>query len=270
MRVLITGCSSGFNLGAARLIARRGHEVFATVRNPATATELRDARDSGLPIHIEALDVRDGEQAHTLMDRIVAGGGVDALVNNAGASIFGPVEATSIDQMRDLMEVNLFGPMRLIQLALPHMRSRRQGRIINVSSLSGIIPLPYVGLYGATKHAFDAMSFSLAAELREFGIKVTIITPSGFKTSITDKLWEPAIAIDDAIYAARTKLVHTKMSIRLDNDPAPVFQLIANVLEDDNPTVRHLIGANAVALASRRRQISDDEWVEHMVAFQNP
>ena len=270
MRVLITGCSSGFGLGAARLIAQRGHEVFSTVRNPAAAIELQQARDSGLSIHIEALDVRDADQARALMDRIIADGGIDALVNNAGASIFAPIEATSIDQMRDLMEVNLMGPMRLIQLALPHMRSRGQGRIINVSSLSGIIPLPYVGLYGATKHAFDAMSFSLAAELREFGIKVTIITPSGFKTSIAENLWEPAIAIDDATYTARTKLVHAKMSTRLDNDPTPVFQLIADTLEADNPTVRHLIGANAVALTSHRRQISDDEWIEHMVAFQNP
>lgn len=269
MRVLITGCSSGFGLGAARLIAQRGHEVFATVRNPASAVELQKDRDSGLPIHIEALDVRNADQARKLIDRIIGSGGIDALINNAGASIFAPVEATSIEQMRDLMDVNVFGAMRLIQLVLPHMRSRRRGRIINVSSLSGIIPLPYVGLYGATKHALDAMSFSLAAELRDFGIRVTIITPSGFKTSITDKLWEAGIKIDEATYDARTEAVHEKMSTRLDNDPTPVFKLIADTLEAENPPIRQLVGSNAVELAHRRRQMSDDEWMEFMVAFQD-
>jgi NAD(P)-dependent dehydrogenase (short-subunit alcohol dehydrogenase family) len=106
MRILITGCSSGFGLGTARLLAEQGHDVIATVRNPATATELRDLQASGLPITIESLDIRDAENARDVMTRVLENGGLDALVNNAGASIFAAVEASSIDQMRDLMALS--------------------------------------------------------------------------------------------------------------------------------------------------------------------
>jgi NAD(P)-dependent dehydrogenase (short-subunit alcohol dehydrogenase family) len=268
MRILITGCSSGFGLGTARLLAEQGHDVIATVRNPATATELRDLQASGLPITIESLDIRDAENARDVMTRVLENGGLDALVNNAGASIFAAVEATSIDQMRDLMETNLFGAVRLIQLVLPHMRRRKSGRIINVSSLSGIIPLPYLGAYGATKHALDAMSFSLAAEVRPFGIYVTIVSPSGFKTSITDKLWPAGIAVDEPAYETGTKIITQKMAGRLNNDPAPVFQAIADFLQTPNPPLRHLIGENAQKLSEMRRASSDAEWLEYMLAFQ--
>lgn len=270
MRILITGCSSGFGLGTARLLAQRGYDVIATVRDPSAATELQRLRGSGLPIRIEALDVCNAEQSQALMEKIIGERGLDALINNAGASVFGPVEAMSIDQMRDLMEVNVFGAMRLIQLALPHMRSRRRGRIINVSSLSGIIPLPYVGLYGATKHALDALSFSLAAELREFGIMVTIISPSGFKTQITDKLWTPEVSLDEPSYAAKTKIIQEKMTTRLDNDPFPVFEAIAATLESPHPPIRQLVGSNASELSEMRRRASDEEWFDFMDAFQQP
>ena len=270
MRVLITGCSSGFGLGTARLLARRGHEVIATVRNPAASTELRKLRDSGLPIKIEALDVRNEAQARSVIERTIDAGGLDALVNKAGASIFGPVEATSLNQMRDLMEVNLLGAMRLIQLVLPHMRLRKQGRIVNVSSLSGIICLPYVGLYGATKHALDALSLSLAAEVRDFGIWVTILSPSGFRTQITDKLWAPEGPFEDPVYSARTKIVRDRMTTRLDNDPAPVFEAITATLESPHPPIRQLVGSNAQELAHMYRSASDEAWFDFMDAFQRP
>lgn len=268
MRILITGCSSGFGLGTARLLAKQGHDVIATIRNPTIATELRGLQESGLPITIETLDIRDAGNARDVMKRVIENGGLDALVNNAGASIFAAVEATSIDQMRDLMETNLFGAVRLIQLALPHMRNRKRGRIINISSLSGIIPLPYLGAYGATKHALDAMSFSLAAEVRQFGIYVTIVSPSGFKTSITDKLWQDDLAVAEPTYQTGVEAISRKMAARLDNDPAPVFEAIAELLHAPDPPLRYLIGDNALKLAEKRRSSSAEEWLQYMLSFQ--
>lgn len=268
MRILITGCSSGFGLGTARLLAERGHDVIATVRNPATATGLRQLQDSGLPITIETLDIRDAENARDVMTRVLDGGELDALVNNAGASLFAAVEATSVDQMRDLMETNLLGAVRLMQLALPHMRSRKAGRIINISSLSGIVPLPYLGAYGATKHALDAISLSLAAEVRPFGIYVTIVSPSGFRTSITDKLWQGDIDVAEPAYLAGVETVSRKMAARLDNDPAPVFEAIADLLQAPDPPLRCLIGDNARKLAEVRRSSNDEDWLHYMLSFQ--
>ncbi len=202
------------------------------------------------------------------MTRVIENGELDALVNNAGASIFAAVKATSIDQMRNLMETNLFGAVRLIQLVLPHMRNRKRGRIVNVSSLSGIIPLPYLGIYGATKHALDAISISLAAEVREFGIHITIVSPSGFRTSITNKVWQGDIAVTEPAYQAGVETVSRKMAARLDNDPTPVFEAITDLLHTSDPPLRYLIGDNALKLAEVHRSSSDEEWLQYMLSFQ--
>src|SRR5690606_30079439 len=225
---------------------------IASVRNPSTATELHQLQESGLPISIQTPDICEADNAREVMTRVLDGAGVDALANTADATLYASVEATSRDQMRDMMITMLLDDDRLIQLALPHMGDRRAGRIINISSLSGIVPLPYLGAYGATKHALDAVSLSLAAEVRPFGVYVTIVSPSGFRTSITDKLWPAGIAVDEPAYETGTKIITQKMAGRLNNDPAPVFQAIADLLQTPNPPLRHLIGENAQKLSEMR------------------
>ncbi len=162
--VLITGCSSGFGLVTALEFARRGDLVFASMRNVAKAGPLREAaRAEGLAIEVVEIDVTDDGSVRRGVDHVLASAGhVDVLVNNAGISHYGTVRLTPWDWMRETMETNFFGAVRMIRAVLPTMRARRSGNIVNVSSVQGRVPgYPFVSMYGASKHALGALSESL-------------------------------------------------------------------------------------------------------------
>jgi NADP-dependent 3-hydroxy acid dehydrogenase YdfG len=152
----ITGCSSGFGIGLARLALHAGHKVIATSRNPPKTPSL---------VHeIEALggtwlqlDVCSPELSHVLDKALSIYGKIDVLVNNAGSSILGPVEDISDAEARSMMEVNFFAPLNIIRHVVPHMRERRSGTIINISSTAGIVAVPTAGIYAASKHALEGL-----------------------------------------------------------------------------------------------------------------
>ena len=185
--VLITGCSSGFGLEAALAFARRGDTVVATMRNLAKADTLqRRVEAEGLTVELEELDVTDvGSISRACTAVTGRHGAVDVLVNNAGVGYAGPVETISIDRARALMETNFWGAMNTAREVLPRMREQRSGTIINVTSLQGLIPgTIYSGMYSASKHALNALSEALAAELDPYGIRVVCIEPGFFATEI--------------------------------------------------------------------------------------
>ena len=158
-RALITGCSSGFGRATAIELKARGHEVVATARRPETLDDLDvDAR--------LALDVTDDA---SVAAAVAAAGQVDALVNNAGINVAGPVEKVPVDEVRRLFETNVFGALRMTQAVLPQMRARRGGTIVNVSSINGRVAQPLAGFYAATKFALEAMSEALHFEAGHFG-----------------------------------------------------------------------------------------------------
>lgn len=176
--VLVTGVSSGIGRTTAEQFARRGCAVFGTVRNLATATPLPG-------VTLVAMDVRDTDSVQrAVADIIGRAGRIDVLVNNAGMNMTGAVEETSIAEAHVMFETNVFGAMRTIQAVLPHMRQQRGGRIVNISSVLGFLPSPYMGLYSASKHAIEGLSESLDHEVRQFGIRVTLVEPAYAKTSL--------------------------------------------------------------------------------------
>lgn len=182
--VLITGCSSGVGRSSALRFLRAGRPVYATARRPATLTELVEHGAVGL-----RLDVTDESSMSEAVKRVEADhGAVGILVNNAAFGLQGAVEAVSLDDLRAQFETNVFGLVRLTQLVLPAMRARRQGRIINVSSMGGHFTLP--GSFGvhASKHAVEAISDGLRMEMRPFGIKVSVIEPGPIDTSFGETL----------------------------------------------------------------------------------
>jgi short-subunit dehydrogenase len=180
--ILITGCSSGIGKVTAAHLAANGHNVYATARDPAKLTELAEAGCKTL-----ALDVTDEASMKAAVAAVVeAEGAVGVLINNAGFSQSGAVEATPMDAIRKLYETNVFGAVRLTQLALPGMRRQGAGRIINVSSVAGRVTMPGSGVYSSTKFAIEAFSDALRFEVAGFGIHVVVIEPGPTRTNFTD------------------------------------------------------------------------------------
>jgi NAD(P)-dependent dehydrogenase (short-subunit alcohol dehydrogenase family) len=187
--VLITGASSGIGRATARRFAARGWRVFASMRRPEKGEELlHDARHRGWWLEIPALDVTDDRSVDAAVAGVLAstGGRIDVLVNNAGYFAFGPLEEVSADELRAQLETNVVGAHRVTRAVLPSMRARRQGRVVFIGSLSGLVALPICGPYHASKWALEGMVETLRYELHPFGIGVTLVEPGPFKTALHD------------------------------------------------------------------------------------
>ncbi|KMS82139.1 MULTISPECIES: SDR family oxidoreductase [Streptomyces] len=190
-RWLVTGCSSGLGRALAGAAAEAGDLVVATARRPATMKDLADRYPDR--VSAVALDVCDTEQCEAAVAHAVDRfGGVDVLVNNAGAGLFGAVEEVSDNELRAQLEVLTVAPWRLTRLALPLMRRQQFGHVVNVSSIAGRMGLPGLSAYVTGKYALEGMSQALAAEVAPFGIRVHAVEPGGFATRYSTSLAEAA------------------------------------------------------------------------------
>lgn len=176
--VLITGVSSGIGRGAAQAFAKQGCRVFGTVRNTATAEPIPG-------VELVEMDIRDDASVLRGVQNVIAQARrIDVLVNSAGVTLLGATEETSITEAQALFDTNLFGLLRTSKAVLPYMREQGSGRIVNVSSVLGFLPAPYMALYSASKHAVEGLSETLDHELRQFGIRVALVEPSFTKTRL--------------------------------------------------------------------------------------
>ncbi len=177
---LITGASGGIGLAAGVALIRAGYRVFGTSRHAAPG-EVRQG------IHMLRCDVTDdGSVKQLIKDVVGLAGRIDVLVNNAGRSLIGAAEESSLGQARSLFDINVFGIIRTTTEVLPIMRKQGQGRVINISSVAGFLPGPYTALYNATKHAVEGYSKSLDHELRTFGIRVSLVEPVFTRTALEE------------------------------------------------------------------------------------
>src|SRR4029453_15885341 len=169
--VLISGASSGIGRATAELIAAHGYRVFGGVRAPATTRPVAG-------VEFMPLDVRDEASAKAFVDEVRGRAGrIDVLINNPGVNLVGAVEETSIGQAQALFDTNVIGVLRMVQAVLPDMRRQGAGQIVNISSILGFMPAPFMGVYASTKHAIEGLSESLDHEVRAFGIRVVLIEP---------------------------------------------------------------------------------------------
>ncbi|MDR7151898.1 NAD(P)-dependent dehydrogenase (short-subunit alcohol dehydrogenase family) [Hydrogenophaga palleronii] len=176
--VFVTGVSSGIGRATAAQFAQRGCNVFGSVRDLKKAPAIPG-------VEFVEMDVRDTASVQRAVNAIIGKAQrIDVLVNNAGGTMLGSVEETSVAEVHALFETNVFGILRTIQAVLPHMRQQRSGRIINVSSVLGFLPAPFMGLYAASKHAVEGLSESLDHEVRNLGIRVVLVEPSYTKTNL--------------------------------------------------------------------------------------
>ena len=176
--VVITGASSGIGRATAEKFAKHGCRVFGTVRSIAKAAPL-----SG--VELVEMEIRDDASVKRGIQSVIdRSGRIDVLVNNAGAGMVGAVEETAIAEAASLFDTNVLSILRTTQAVLPHMREQAQGRIVNVSSVLGFLPAPYMGIYAASKHAVEGLSETLDHEVRQFGIRVTLVEPAFTKTNL--------------------------------------------------------------------------------------
>jgi NAD(P)-dependent dehydrogenase (short-subunit alcohol dehydrogenase family) len=249
-RVLITGCSTGIGRAAAVELTKRGHEVIATARRPETLADLDVAERL-------ALDVDSDESVRAAVDKA---GRVDALVNNAGFGVVGPVETLPLDQVRRMIETNVFGAWRMLQAVLPGMRERGSGTIVNVTSLAGRVVAPLNGAYSASKYALEAVSEALHYEVGHFGIRVVLIEPGEFTTNFGDR--ELRLGLD-APYDELDRLWQQAQERLPGHDPAgppgpePVAAAIADAIESDDTPLRVPVGADAEVIVSTRMAMDD-------------
>lgn len=193
-KILITGCSSGFGLDAAKLFLERGWDVVATMRKPDDGLLPKSDR-----LQILALDVTN---ATSIAKAIADAGPIDVLVNNAGYAAPAPIELIGIDQVRALFETNTLGTLAVTQAVLPAFRERRHGVIINVSSSVTLRPMPLLGVYRASKAAVNAFAESLALEAQSFGVRVHVVLPGrSLETKFGENAFPHARGIDHPAYA---------------------------------------------------------------------
>ena len=200
--VLITGTSKGIGLEAALAFGRAGHTVHATMRNPKQSPELADAvAREKLPISVSTIDVDSEESVADGTAAILKDHGpIDVLVNNAGVERAGSVEELSLGEFRAVMETNYFGALRCIKAVAPHMRQRRSGCIINVTSVAGRIASPPLAPYTASKWALEALSEALAGEMKTFNVRVAIVEPGIIDTSMAHRIADQP---DSSLYPQR-------------------------------------------------------------------
>lgn len=205
--VLISGASRGIGLAIADLLARGGYVVYAGARNPSSPSLLNLKKQYPDHLHIIPLDVTDEKNVQAAVDTILSKEGkIDVLVNNAGIGIYGTVENVTIEEAQQVFDVNFFGVMRLSQAVLPSMRTHNKGRIIQISSRSGFRPFLAFSIYAASKFALEGLSETMAATLKPWNIKVSLIEPGPVNTSFdTDSTYGSRLPHSQDLYGSRLK-----------------------------------------------------------------
>ena len=250
-RILVTGASGGLGLHLSLVLARRGHAVTATMRNLDKQEALKSAAEAEkLDIRILKLDVEDAGSIEACIGEMVqACGGIDVLVNNAGAGFVRTTEQASEDEIRWVMDVNFMGVVRCTKAALPQMRAQRAGHVINISSIGGLVGQPFNEIYCAAKFAVEGYTESMASYMdKGFGIKFTAIEPGGISSDFARNVmaqFQAGGGLKDDAYRPLFQTYLGAMQGRPPEEMARVYQtpeavaeVIAGCIEMDAPPVR--------------------------------
>lgn len=251
--VFITGISSGFGLETARLLSQEGHVVYGTVRREVEP----------LPnVHYIKVDVRDREAVMQAVAEIVEKEGhVDVLVNNAGMGIGGPLEFATEEEIRLQMDTNFMGLVHCVDAVLPHMRQQGRGKIIALSSIGGLMGLPFQGFYSASKFAIEGYCEALRLETQSFGIQVVVIRPGDFATGFTGRRKKVA---DEAALEAypiyKTAIEKVEHDENGGLKPVVLAQKISQIVKKDNPKNGYVVASFGQKLSVLLKKILPAKW----------
>jgi short-subunit dehydrogenase len=243
---IVTGASSGIGDASARALRQAGFRVFGTSRRivagPAEA------------ITMLACDVTDDASVKAMVDNVLnTAGRIDVLVNNAGTGLLGGAEESSIDQAQALFNVNLFGVIRASNAVLPIMRNQKAGRIVNISSVLGLIPAPFSALYASTKHALEGYSESLDHEVRTFGIRVCLLEPAYTRTSFEQNMVPPDRTLDAYAPARGRANALVQDVMKTADNPEIVAEKLIEAVTATSPRRRYACGKVARQVSLLRR-----------------
>ena len=259
--VIITGTSKGIGLETALAFGRAGYKVFATMRNPESATAFKQQiKEESLTRTILAMDVDSDESVKRCIDGILReNGSIDVLVNNAGIERHGSIEELEMSDFKAVMETNYFGVLRCIKSVLPQMRKGRNGCIINVASVAGKIANTPLGAYAASKFALEAVSEALAQEVKPFNIRVAIVEPG-----IIDTQMARNISIgSNSVYPQTNRFGGLfTASLKTPTNASMVADKILEIAENETWQLRHPVGPDAIPFLGWRASMTDEEWVD--------
>jgi NAD(P)-dependent dehydrogenase (short-subunit alcohol dehydrogenase family) len=250
---IVTGASGGIGEATARALHAAGYRVFGTYRRPPTT------KSPG--IEYLACDVTSDESVKAAVGEVLSKTGrIDLLVNNAGVGLVGGAEESSLEQAKSLFDVNLFGLIRMTKAVLPTMRRKRAGRIVNISSVMGLIPAPFMALYSASKHAVEGYSESLDHEIRGSGVRVVLVEPAYTRTSFEGNLYQADQQLD-VYQSARTNAEGVlRDEMKNADTPELVASAVVNASTEANPHRRYAAGRTARQVSLLRRFVPESAF----------
>lgn len=258
---LITGVSSGFGRAIADAALAAGDRVVGTLRNNAHRAAFADQAPGRS--HGVILDVTQTDKIAPTVERIEREvGPIDVLVNNAGYGHEGLVEESSMEELRRQFDVNFFGAVAVIKAVLPSMRQRRRGFIINVTSMGGIITLPGLGFYHASKFALEGLSESLGKEVKDFGIHVTAVEPGAFRTDWAGRSMARAprsIADYDTLMTPIRERRQAQSGKQI-GDPSKLAEAVVKLVNSEDPPAHLLLGSDAYKLVGEKLALLQSEF----------
>lgn len=243
---LVTGASSGIGREIAQLLAQRGARVFGAVRNPKSAKPIPG-------VEIVRMDVTDDASVNDAIQGIVQKAGpIEILVNNAGFGLTGALEETTVQEARDQFETNFFGVLRVTNAALAGMRQAGHGRIVNISSVVGFIPAPFMGIYTASKHAVEGYTETLDHEVRQFGVRALLVQPYYTKSKINQNEKTAQSRLD--AYAIHRQRMHEVVAngVKHGDEPQLVAEAVWRAVTAKSPRLRYPVGRGVLLSRLRR------------------
>jgi len=250
---IVTGAAGGIGEATARALARAGYRVFGTYR--------KTPRSKSTDVEYLACDVTSDESVEAAVKEVLTKAGrINLLVNNAGVGLVGGAEESSLAQAKSLFDVNLFGVMRTTKAVLPVMRRQRVGRIVNISSVQGVIPAPYMALYASSKHALEGYSESLDHEVRDAGVRVVLVEPAYTRTLFDSNLLQADQLLDEYKSARSNAQALMRDVMKNADSPELVAQAVLKASTATNPRRRYTAGGLARRVSLLRRFVPESAF----------
>jgi NAD(P)-dependent dehydrogenase (short-subunit alcohol dehydrogenase family) len=260
--VLVTGGSSGIGKTICLALHAKGYIVYGTSRNP-------DKYRSEVPFKLIALDVLNEATIAPAVQQIIhAEGHLDVLINNAGIGMLGSIEDSTAEEVKEVFDTNVYGILRTVQAVLPHMRARKSGLIINVSSIAGYMGLPYRGIYSATKASVHMITQAMRMELKPYGVKACVVDPGDFATNISDNRRVAQAGRKGSVYMPEINRIEAMINAEVgqSSDLAIMGKAIIKIIESNNPDINYLVGKPLQKLSILVQRLVPKKMFEKIIA----
>lgn len=258
--VIITGASAGMGAVTAKYLSDRGYRVYGASRRAQTGQKTAHFTELQMDV------ANEQSVADAVAYVINEVGRIDVLVNNAGISLIGSIEDTSNAEAKGIFETNVFGLMNVCRAVLPHMREAKSGYVVNISSIAGVMGLPYRGIYSATKAAVIAITEAMSAELKQFGVVVSAILPGDFKTSINDHR-KVVDAADQSAYSDETNALSDLVTeeVATSANPIKIARAVEKIITQPKPKLIYMVGAPLQKLSTKLYFLLPGRWFERII-----